>query len=373
MFRRTYDTGIAHGTVTVIINTEHFEVTTYRIEEDYSDHRRPDGVSFVDDIMLDLSRRDFTMNAMAYHPKKGFVDPYNGQHDIAKQCIKSVRNANERFTEDALRILRAVRFASQLNFEIEPNTQNAIVELRHLLTHISKERIRDEFTKILQSNKVKNVILLHQLKLTQYISLELSQFLNYDNFYDDKILEITQKLPNDIVLRYSSLLYLIGLITQSSYEDKENFGEHSSKMAKKVLKELKWDNKTIKEVSLILKYYFYDMPKCCPNKIYIKKLLGIMEQEILEKMLLLKETELQVCYNNSQLQIIQEIREVINTIKVRQECYKIKDLAITGDDLIKLGVPRGKEIGDKLSQTLEYVLKNPDKNTKEELRGFLSL
>lgn len=148
VFEKTYDTGIEHGTVTVILDTEHYEVTTYRIEGEYKDFRRPDHVSFVEDIALDLSRRDFTMNAIAYHPDRGFVDPYNGMKHIKEQRIKSVREAKERFEEDALRILRGIRFSAQLDFQIESNTIKGIEECRHLLEYISKERVRDEFLKI---------------------------------------------------------------------------------------------------------------------------------------------------------------------------------------------------------------------------------
>ncbi len=319
VFKRTYDTGIEHGTVTVIVDVEHFEITTYRTENTYTDHRRPSGVNFVDDIKTDLSRRDFTINAIAYHPKRGFIDPYNGIEDIKSKCIRCVGDANERFSEDALRILRAIRFSAQLNFVIDEPTTQAVIKIGHLLKFISKERIRDEFTKTLLSNKPNTINNIQCLGLMKYISSELDS-------PDIMIDFISPKAKN---LRYSELFLKHGI---------------SFNIAQKILRDLRWDNQTIKQVGLIIKYYEYPID----DKIEVKRLLRQMGIEVFEEML--------------------QLRGVQNKFpEAYNECFTIADLAISGEDIIANGIPKGKVVGEKLEMSLEHVLKFPEDNKKELL------
>ncbi|MEG0712639.1 MAG: CCA tRNA nucleotidyltransferase, partial [Niameybacter sp.] len=283
VFKRTYDTGIQHGTVTVIVDTEHYEVTTYRIEGEYKDSRRPESVSFVEDITLDLSRRDFTMNAIAYHPVRGFVDPYNGRKHIEEGCIKSVRDAKERFTEDALRILRAVRFSAQLGFSIAPHTIEGIKACKHLLANISKERIRDEFLKICMSDTPEAIDTLKELGLLEYIIPEFLKTYETPQNHPHHIYGVAEHTlvamkhsPKDQVIRLAVLLHDIGkpLTRTTDAKGIDHFYNHpqkSAEIAKDVLKDLRLDNQTIKEVTLLVSLHDYHLRKHI-SKFYLKEI-----------------------------------------------------------------------------------------------------
>jgi tRNA nucleotidyltransferase (CCA-adding enzyme) len=381
LFKRTYDTGIAHGTVTVILNKDHFEVTTYRIESGYEDFRRPDEVVFVDEITEDLSRRDFTMNAIAYHPIRGFIDPYLGQQDILKGCIRTVREAEERFTEDALRILRAVRFSAQLGFEIVPETLAGIQSCKELLIHISKERIRDEFLKILISQRPQTLENLYCLGLLPYI---LPQFeaafttpqQHPHHCYDvaHHTIEAIKHIEPTPVLCLAALLHDIGkpmTLTQDRDGTTHFYGhvEASVKIAKSVLKDLRLDNQTIKEVTTLIAYHDYHLSHEM-DKITIKRLLSYMGEETFDKLLLLQLADAKAQHPDKLIAKITRInqtrarkREIIEN----NECYSLKQLAITGKDLIDRGVTPGKQVGEMLENTLTYVLENPHRNRKELL------
>ncbi len=384
VFRRTYDTGIKHGTVTVILNSEHYEVTTYRIESDYKDFRHPENVSFVDDITLDLSRRDFTMNAIAYHPERGFVDPYEGMKDIEKGCIRSVRNAVERFTEDALRILRAVRFAAQLGFEIEPQTVEGIRQCKDLLRHISKERIRDEFLKICVSPRPEYINELYKLELLEYIIPEFIPAFNVPQNHPHHIYNVAQHtivaMQNsepDVNLRLTLLLHDIGKIHTRTTDAKgiDHFYNHpakSAEIAKKVLRELKLDNQSIKSIGALILYHDYHL-RGKIDKVVIKKLLTQIGPELFDMLLLVQEADVKA-QNPDKLQVKLEFielqREIKKEIIVNNEPYNKGMLAITGQDLIEAGIPKGMAIGKLLDLALEKVIKAPHKNEKEILIDY---
>lgn len=381
VFKRTYDTGIKHGTVTVILNKEHFEVTTYRIESDYKDFRHPESVSFVEDITLDLSRRDFTMNAIAYHPERGFVDPYEGMKDIERGCIRSVRNAVERFTEDALRILRAVRFAAQLGFEIEDETIAGIRECRDLLRHISKERIRDEFLKICVSPRPEYINELHELELLEYIipefipAYEVPQNNPHHiyNVAQHTIVAMQNSAP-DVTLRLTLLLHDIGKITTRTTDAKgiDHFYNHpikSAEIAKRVLRDLKMDNNSIKSISSLILYHDYYI-RHQMNKVLVKNVLTQIGPDLFDLLLLVQESDVKAQNPEKlapKLEGIKLQREIKKEIIVNNEPYNKAMLAITGQDLIESGVPRGKVIGDLLDKVLEKVIKNPEENEGELL------
>lgn len=381
VFNRTYDTGIEHGTVTVILNKEHFEVTTYRIEGEYKDYRRPDKVSFVEDITEDLSRRDFTMNAIAYHPTRGFVDPYKGVEDIKRQVICSVRDARERFTEDALRILRGVRFSAVLGFEIDANTLDGIIDCKKLLKHISKERIRDEFLKICISDRPTHIEELYKLELLEYI---LPEFLvlfetsqnNPHHIYNvgEHTLEAMRVSPKDQIVRLAILLHDIGKPNTKTTDCKgiDHFYNHpevGAEIAKKVLRELRLDNNTIRDVSALVKQHDYHL-KYKISPISIKHVLKEIDSELFDKLLIVQEADSRAQNPDKlppKLKAIQTAKSIKNNIIQNNECYKLSMLALTGAELIEVGIPKGKLIGEKLNELLEYAIKNPDKNTKEAL------
>lgn len=385
IFKRTYDTGLAHGTVTVIVDEEHFEVTTYRIEGDYKDARRPESVAFVEDITQDLARRDFTMNAIAYHPQRGFVDPYNGREAISKRCIVTVRDAKERFGEDALRLLRAVRFSAQLGFHIQEDTVEAIKACAPLLQKISKERIRDELIKICISPRPEAIHTLYTLGLLQWIIPEwLPLYATPQNHphhsYDvaHHSIEAMRHTPQDTVLRLTMLLHDIAKPSTRTTDEKgiDHFYNHPQKgvpIAKKILKDLRLDNQTINDVSKLIAYHDWHLKQKLTPQV-IKELLCVLELPLFDKLLLVNEADARA--QNPQklpkkLQYIQEAKAIKEKIIQCNECYNLKMLAITGKDLIDLGIPKGKKIGEHLQEALAYVIKHPSANTKEQLVTYL--
>ena len=385
-FKRTYDTGIQHGTVTVIVDKEHYEVTTYRIEGEYKDSRRPEHVSFVKDITLDLSRRDFTMNAIAYHPERGYVDPYSGRKHIEKQLIKSVRDAKERFTEDALRILRAVRFSAQLGFDIDDNTIKGIKACKHLLKHISKERIRDEFLKICMSDRPEAIHTLYELGLLEYI---LPEFIptyatpqNHPHHVYDvahHTIEAMKHTPKQEVLRLSVLLHDIGKAKVRTTDQKgiDHFYGHpdvSAELTKKILKDLRFDNQTLKEVSLLVRYHDYHLRQHI-TKVYIKEMLKVTGEALFDQLLVVNEADARAQNLDKlpmKLEQIARIRKLKEEIIEKQECYSLKQLAINGGDLIKEGIAPGKAVGEALEKALSYVIHHPEKNEKEILITYVT-
>lgn len=386
IFRRTYDTGIKHGTVTVILNKEHYEVTTYRIEGEYKDFRRPESVSFVEDITLDLSRRDFTMNAIAYHPERGFVDPYNGRTDIKDKCICSVRDAEERFREDALRILRAVRFSAQLGFEIEENTLKGIETCKDLLSYISKERIRDEFIKICVSPSPKHINKLYDLELLAYIAPEFIKAYKVPQNHPHHIYNVAghtiaamENTPPDTLLRLTLFLHDIGK-TETRTTDKKgidhfyNHPEVSVKIAQKILKDLRLDNHTIKDASLLIAYHDYHL-KYNISKKSIKKLLSYIGPELFDKLMLVQLADIKAqnpAKLEPKLEMIARQKAIKEEVIQKGECYNKAMLAITGQDLIESGIPRGQCIGELLEKALDYVIEKPDENKKEAIIQYCS-
>ena len=384
IFKRTYDTGIEHGTVTVILNKEHFEVTTYRIEGEYKDFRRPDKVSFVEDITLDLSRRDFTMNAIAYHPERGFVDPYEGQADIKLKCIRSVRCAKERFTEDALRILRAVRFSAQLGFEIERETLRGIEECRNLLSHISKERIRDEFLKICVSPRPGHIDLLYKLKLLEYIIPDFIKAYETPQNHPHHIYNVAKHtivaMENSeptVPIRLTMLLHDIGKIYTRTTDKRgvDHFHNHSKKsiqIAIKVLKDLRLDNHTIKAVSELIKFHDCHIEHTI-SKVYVKKVMMYIGEELFEDLLKVQYADA-MAQNieklEPKLKAIKEQRDYKEEIIANNEPYHKGMLAITGSDLIEMGIDKGKIIGELLDIALNKVIMEPEFNQKPLLLDF---
>lgn len=384
IFKRTYDTGIKHGTVTVILHEEHYEITTYRIEGEYKDFRRPEEVSFVEDITLDLSRRDFTMNAIAYHPERGFVDPYEGAKDIERKCIRSVRDAKERFTEDALRILRAVRFASQLGFDIEKQTLEGIDACKGLLVHISRERIRDEFLKVCVSPRPEYIKLLHEQGLMQYIVPEFDKAFEVPqqhphHIYDvaNHTLESMKHIEPTVRLRLTMFLHDLGKIYTRTTDKHgiDHFYGHQKKsegMCKEILKDLKLDNCMIKEVSQLIYYHDYHIDHTI-NKVYVKKLLMQLDVELFEDLLKVQEADARA-QNLDKLKVklegIEKQKRLMKEILENNEPYKKSMMALTGTDLIKNGIAQGKEIGTLLDRALEKIIHEPDYNNTEMLLEY---
>ncbi len=352
LFEKTIPTGIKHGTITVLINNNPFEVTTYRIDGEYLDNRKPENVEFVTNIKEDLARRDFTINALAYSPKFGFKDFFNGQKDLKSRIIRCVGVPDKRFNEDALRILRAIRFSCQLNFEIEDVTFNSIKRNFHLVKNISKERIRDEFSKILLSPHGDNgLALLNDIGLVKLLMSNLKKKFNLNN----KTLKNNYNFLTLVSDKLSAKLASFFLIFSNFKEDKS--------MCEKILKDLHYDNKTIKETLILI--YEFNTPLSL-NRYELKKLINKVSKELIFDLINLKKSFLKL--TNDNLDTINLIKKELEDIIISKEPLTIKDLAINGNALVKtLNLKPGKEIGLILNNLLDEVLKEPKLNNFDDL------
>lgn len=358
LFDKTIPTGIKHGTITVILNDIPYEVTTYRIDGEYLDNRRPDEVIFVSNIKEDLSRRDFTINALAYSPYFGFKDFFNGEEDLKNKLIKCVGAPDKRFNEDALRMLRAIRFSCQLNFKVDDETLNSIKRNYKLIKNISVERIRDELTKILLSNKPSlGLTMLKEIGIESLISpeftniKELSNYDLYDDVHDN--FTLVDMVPNSLHIRLSSLFYKL-----------HNF-EYSDKLCESILKKLRYDNNTIKATCTLVRE-LKNIPYT-PDRVKLKKLITRTSIDLILDLLTLEKSYLNFKdeYSSEQIDIIQAH---IEDILISGEPLTIKDLAIDGKTLInELNLKPSKDIGIILEKILEKVLKDPSLNDKSIL------
>lgn len=343
LFDKTVPTGIDHGTITVLLDGEPFEVTTFRTESDYVDNRHPSKVSFVKDVKEDLSRRDFTINSMAYNSKSGLVDPFNGVNDLNSKLIRCVGDSYIRFKEDALRMLRAIRFSCQLNFQIADDTLNAISENKCLLKNISAERIRDELSKILLSPRP-SVAISHMLdtKTLKIIIPNLYEALKLPNIIDNIDL-----LCDKIHVRLCYFMLPL----------------HDFQLTEKTLKYLRFDNKTI---NLTMTFYDAIMQNFdLKYTVSLKRLIyKISKEHIFDFLDLLKVIYIDdIC----EINLIEKAKFQIQDIISNKEPLSIKDLAINGNDLKELGVKDGRAIGNVLNLLLEKALEMPEINVKESL------
>lgn len=353
LFNKTVPTGIKHGTITVILDNEIFEVTTFRTEGTYVNNRAPNEVTFVSNIKDDLARRDFTINAMAFNHEKGLIDYFNGVDDLKNGIIKAVGNSDLRFKEDALRMLRAIRFSTTLNFSIETKTFMAINKNNMLISNISMERINEELCKILlNSNSSYGIINLKESGLLEYIMPELCSL--YENNYDkfETILQLLDKCPNKLNIKLALLF--------SSISDSldENFNT-----SVRILQRLKFDNSTLNNVCLLIKESNTFVYERTPFN--LKKFINKIGIQNLNDLFLFQNLLL-----DGDMKSINDVdctKNMVEAIINSKEPLSIKDLAINGNNLISLGVPKGILIGLILNKLLDYVLENPNKNTNNAL------
>ena len=379
LFPRTFDTGIEHGTITVLIEKDAFEVTTYRVDGKYEDSRHPSEVTFTRCLQEDLLRRDFTINAMAYNEKEGLVDIFGGMEDLQNKMIRCVGNARARFGEDALRILRAVRFAAQLGFEIEEETQKGITELAPSLANISAERIQVELVKMLVSPNPKLLRTAYELGIMKVIMPEFDEMMkttqetkHHKYTVGEHTIKAIENIRADKVLRLTMLLHDVAKPRMKTMDEKgaAHFKKHDivgTEMAKQILRRLKFDNDTMNKVVKLVQYHDYRMPAIANN---VRKAMNKIGEELFPYFLEVQEADAlaQSEYmQEEKLQNIKEIRTCYEEIVARQECVSLKTLAITGNDLIENGMKPGKEIGVILNKLLEIVIENPEYNQKETL------
>lgn len=383
IFNRTVDTGLQHGTVTVLIGNYAHEVTTYRIDGEYEDGRHPKEVTFTACLEEDLRRRDFTINAMAYNDKSGLVDLYGGMEDIQRGCIRCVGNAEERFGEDALRILRALRFAAQLGFGIEQSTYAAIHTLAPTLAKISAERIAAELTKLMVSDRPEYIQHLHEsgiskIILPEYDAMENVPQNNPHHCYtvDRHTVESLKYIPPDKVLRFTMLMHDMGkpscrITDEDGIDHFKGHSAESMEIARNILQRLKFDNDTIYQVTNLIKWHDCRME---PSMKTVRKVLNKIGPDLFDKLLLVQraDTMAQSGYcRKEKLQNIQDVEACFHKIMEENQCISLKDLELTGQDLIALGLRPGPKIGELLNHALEEVLEDPEKNQKEYLLGFV--
>ena len=379
LFQKTFDTGIEHGTITVLLGKDAYEVTTYRVDGKYEDSRHPSEVTFTRSLKEDLLRRDFTMNAMAYNDKEGLVDIFGGMDDLQNRCIRCVGNAEERFREDALRILRAVRFAAQLDFEVEEETKQGIRRLAPTLANISAERIQVELVKMLVSPNPGLLRMAYELGITQVILPEFDVMMqttqetpHHCYSVGEHTLRAVELIRAEKALRLTMLLHDVAKPKMKTVDDKgrAHFKKHDlegTQMAKAILRRLKFDNDTMNKVTKLVAYHDYRM-EAEPR--LVRRAMNRIGEDLFAEYLEVRmaDTLAQSAYQREEkLQNLQDIRSCYEEIMENKQCVSLKELAVTGSDLIADGMMPGKEIGHVLQLLLEQVLEKPELNDKETL------
>lgn len=329
LFPKTVPTGIKHGTVTVVTEGGTIEVTTYRSEFGYSDHRSPDGVNFVASLSEDLKRRDFTVNAICYNEDDGLLDPMNGAADIKASLLRAIGDPEKRFFEDALRIMRLYRFSAQLNFNIEEKTELSALKLSYLLKYLSRERIASELKKTVSSSNPQRLS-----------PLTLCGALEFCGIPCASVPSVISKLPNDFAFRFAVYAKLLDFSAEA------------------VLRSLKFDNKTVKETEIFGELLRRPFPK---NAADIKRLLDISSEEAVKYLF---------SYFEAVGQPTDELNVILKGISDNKEPYRISMLDIGGNELAALGLC-GSEIGIALKKLKELVIDDPSLNKKEILLSVI--
>ena len=383
LFRRTVDTGIEHGTVTVILGKDSYEVTTYRIDGTYEDGRHPTEVRFTDDLKEDLQRRDFTINAMAYNDDVRLVDVFGGMQDLNHHLIRCVGDPVERFSEDALRILRAVRFSAQLNFPIEKKTAQAVKEMAPSLGRISAERIQAELVKLLVSAHPERIQDACELGITKVILPEWDAMTGVEqntphHKYDvaQHTLRAMKNVKRDKVLRLTMLFHDMGK-PEAKTTDKagrDHFKGHaliSEEIARRVMRRLKFDNDTIRKVTRLVCYHDYRMEATPKN---VRRAMNRIGVELFPYYLAVRlaDVKAQSPYRKREkIENIVAVRVLYQKILLEDQCVTLRQLAVSGRDLMDLGMSPGRELGNMLSELLEYVIDDPERNRKDILCDYV--
>ena len=383
LFSRTIDTGIQHGTVTVMVDHVGYEVTTYRIDGEYEDARHPKEVSFTSNLVEDLKRRDFTINAMAYNDRAGIVDEFDGIGDLEKGVIRCVGNPLDRFGEDALRMLRAVRFSAQLGFAIDEATKEAITTLAPNLEKISAERIQVELVKLLTSDHPDYLRVAYETGITAVVLPEFDAIMNCDQrdaLHEESVGEHTLKallnVEADKVLRLTMLFHDFGKpMTHSRTEEGVTrfFGhpDIGADLSREIMRRLKFDNDTTDKVKKLTAVHDLFV-RNAPNR--VRRCMSKVGKDLFPYFLKVRRANILAWKEDAQekaLAELQELETIYEGILERAECVCIKELQVDGKDLMAAGVKQGKQIGDILSDLLEVVLEEPEKNTKETLLAYV--
>lgn len=379
---KTVDTGIRHGTVLVLIDGEPLEITTYRIDGEYTDCRHPDSVKFTSDIENDLSRRDFTVNAMAYNDEKGLVDLFGGEDDIRNKIIRCVGDADKRFNEDALRIMRALRFSSTLGFTIESETKKAILKNKELLNNVARERISTELLKLLCGKNAFNVLEEFE-EVFGVIIPELKSEFGFEQYGEKHAYTVwghtCHTVDNidstDEILRLTMLLHDIGKPATHKLNDKgeSTFKNHAAvggEIAERVLKDLRFSNKVCETVTFLVSHHDMEVPS---TRAEVKRYLNMMGEENFVRLMKIRTADRGALSENFRDICAQtdfayaQFYDIID----KKEPYALKDLAVNGCDLKKIGIT-GEKTREVLEKLLCTVIENPEMNTKEKLTALIT-
>lgn len=381
LFRRTIDTGIQHGTVTIMLEKEGFEVTTYRIDGKYEDSRHPKEVIFTPNLKEDLKRRDFTINAMAYNEEAGLIDLYGGIEDIQNKTIRCVGNAEERFGEDALRIMRAVRFSAQLGYSIEEETKEAIKKLAPNLKNISAERIQVELIKLLVSPHPDYLREAYNTGITAVILPEFDACMktkqnnpHHQYTVGEHILHSLLEVEPKKHLRLAMLLHDVGKPATITCDEAgiHHFYNHAvvgEIMTKSILRRLRFDNDTIYKVTKLV--YFHDYGNSVePDMCKVRRAIHKIGEDIFPMLFPVKYADIyaQSEYKRKEkIRILEQWQQLYGEIQEQKQCVSLKSMAVTGNDLIAAGMKPGKEVGEMLNILLDKVIENPESNTRDFL------
>ncbi len=378
---KVIETGLKHGTVTVIIHSVPLEITTYREDGNYSDNRRPDQVKFIKSLKEDLARRDFTMNAIAYNPETGFVDYFGGVEDIQRRVIKAVGEPDKRFREDSLRILRGLRFASVYGFEIEAETAKAMLALRELLNNISAERIAVELIKTLSGINMSRVMTefyeVYGAVIPELLSMvgfeQQSKYHIYDVYLHS--IMVTQSIENKPYFKLAALLHDIGKPITFTI-DEEGIGhfyghaEESVWIANNILTRLKFDNFTKERVLTLIQYHD---SRILESDKGVKRWLNRLSPEVFFDLLELKRAD-KLAQNPDLVDASEDVdavRSMAERILSEKQCFSLKELCVDGKDLIELGYEEGKKIGEILNLILGMVIEGELDNDKDKIVSFI--
>lgn len=381
LFHRTLDTGIQHGTVTVMLEREGFEVTTYRVDGKYEDGRHPKEVSFTASLTEDLKRRDFTINAMAYNEEIGLVDIFDGLEDLRNGIIRCVGNPEKRFGEDALRMLRAIRFSAQLGYVIEENTKAAVRKLAPTLNRISAERILAEMTKLLLSPNPDYLRIAYDTGVTKMFFPEWDRVMETPQNHPhhcygvgEHILHSLKEVPPDKVLRFAMLFHDIAkpVTMKTDNEGITHFHGHAQageQMSRAILKRFRMDNHTINKVSRLVLYHDY-INGIEPDSKIVRRAVHKIGEDIFPSLFLVSRADIMAQSDYMREEKLANVRaweDCYQEVQKAEACISLKNLAISGKDLMEAGIPAGKKLGSILDSLLLEVLENPDKNTREYL------
>lgn len=382
LFEKTIPTGKKFGTITVLHDNNSYEITTFRSDGVYSDGRRPDSVSFSKELKEDLKRRDLTINAMCMDYDENIIDYFGGKEDLKNGIIKCIGNPDERFNEDALRMIRAVRFMTQLRFTIDEETRLSIIKNSHFIKAISIERIHDELNKILLSEKPsRGIRMLVNTGLMDYIIPEYisSVGFNQHNPYHDKdvfehVMEVLDNIEPKLNLRLAAFFHDISkpeCFTQDENGRGHFYGHHikSSTVTKEIMKRLKYSNDLIEDVSILIRYHY--LKEIDMKDKGVKRFINNVGTDRLDDMFALNIADIKGKSSTANFDKVEALRKKCNEILNNKEPLNRKDLDIDGNDLGNLGIKKGKLYGELLDEALELVLEFPEKNNKEELTEYI--